>query len=183
MQAIQLLEDIEGTEPGPSSIPTSPLESSHILSTTPALFPEQSNLLSGQTGIMPPPVLHDEYGQLADDFLSRLAIFERQPIDSPHPPSFGMSHATAEDSLPEAGGRLQNTSASLLPFDMAPLQRELLGSQSRMSRFSQVAEDNPLQEAVNEIRRVDVDVEPGYQEYMDQGWELFKQMRENGDLN
>lgn len=91
---------------------------------------------------------------------------------------------------------------------MAPLRRELMASQNVLSQDQQrqrrdrrkvtfddgeeaqgIEEDQDMaqedmmqeesdEEAVDAIRRVELDVAPGYEQYMDEGWSLFKEMQD-----
>ena len=179
---VQLLEDIEGFEPGPLSIPASLAVSAYNTNSTAIAQSDEDNRYSDRPSAHGDYVTQDEYSQLANNFLSRLAIVERQAVATPVPPSHELTYTSAEDSLPSMNAHLHNAGASLLPFDMAPLQRELLASQGR-SPQSRLEGDNGEAGGFNVVRRVEIDVEPGYQEYMDQGWELFKQMRDAGDIS
>lgn len=210
---VQLLEDVEGsTEAGPSStssihsraMPSTKPGSSGILDTAPAAFPAPISSLSDRALVLPPEIAQDEYSMLADNFLARLSIIERQPTKPPDPPSLLMAHLSSEDSIPESGGPFRDkssvSSASLLPFDMQPLQRELLSAnttlqaqhdsrrtQRKGARISGLSDADSQDEdeeraEVNAIRRVEIDVEPEFREFMDQGWELLKQMRDSGDM-
>ena len=72
----------------------------------------------------------------------------------------------------------------MLPFDMTNVQRELIASQQnvRATGGRSNAAGNPGEEEESRARRVEIDVDPENREILDQGWEMLKQMRENGEL-
>jgi len=207
---VQLLEDLEddlasashasGLNATTSGLQTGSDDASPRL--VAAAYPAPPSSVSEFAVLPPPQIAHDEFSQLADNFLARLAIIERaNPQPPPVPPSFAATHLNVEDSGVRPGegvGASTSSSAStrmstsrfassgtgsaadaLLPFDMAPLQRDLMASARQQQQPLNVGEAHG---GGKPGRRIEVDVDPEDQEYMDIGWELFKQLKESGEM-
>lgn len=163
-------------------------------SSTPAaagVYPAPPSSLSEHAVLPAPSVVQDEFSQLAEHFLARLAIIEHTTTSAPTPPSLATASQPApEDSEPRArtassvstgtsrfASAAPNGAEGLMPFDMAPLQRDLLAS-ARQQQIPSTSDPTTSKPG----RRVEVDVDPQDQEYMEMGWKLFKQLRESGEM-
>lgn len=180
-QPVQLLEDVE--EHPLSETSSSPQNHDN----PPAVVrPAQTNIIQPT----PPNAsqLNDSYAQMADDFLSRLNVIERNPMSAPRPPT----STTQPDETPDELEASYSSSA-IMPFDMQPLQREIVSAQGQLrgvprvepaihARSEETANPNQGQSGTANVRRVEIDVQAGYESYMDTGWELFKQLRSGGEL-
>lgn len=186
-RTIQLLEDVQDEQAQPPSSATTPSAST---SSAHAVHPAPASALSERAVLPPIQVVQDEYSQLADNFLARLSIVERNPTEPPAPPALDKPSASEDrPSLSSPSTQLRNAGSALLPFDMGSVSREIVGAQgtgrpppsSRLKDRSGEEEDEQEAEAAP-VRRVEVDVDPEYKEYMDVGWQLFKELREAGEV-
>ena len=159
---VQLLEDIEeGSTPSSSS--------QRILDTALAVHPLSDDV---QMDDGPPNIsvsaLNDSFSETSNHFLSQLQIIEHENIQAPRPPT--ILHSV--DELPDVPLSRHGESA-IMPFDMQPLRREIIAAQGPSRQ--QNDEDSLL-------KRVEIDVEPGYEQMMTAGWELFQQLKQSGDI-
>lgn len=166
-EQIQLLEDVEEKQ---------------------AFSPNQPSLMQAQqqdlTALQSDAAM-ESFSQEADSFLARLAIIERTPTSAPAPPTLSTTLGSPEDRLPSRQqSRTGGGGSALLPFDMTNVQRELIASQQNVrttgGRSNAVGVTGEEEES--RARRIEIDVDPENREILDQGWEMLKQMRENGEL-
>lgn len=156
---VQLLEDIEdGSTPSSSSQP--------ILGTAPAVHPLSDDV---QMDDGPPNIrvsaLNDTFSETSNHFLSQLQIIEHEDTQAPHPPT--ILHELEDLPLSRHG------ESAIMPFDMQPLRREIIAAQGPPRGHDD--EDSLL-------KRVEIDVEPGYEQMMTAGWQLFQQLKQSGDI-
>jgi hypothetical protein len=174
-QPVQLLEDTEAqpeaqiqdaTMSSPITLPPSQMQQ----------LEESTNSASAHDAQV--KVEPDQYTQQAEDFLARLSIVERQPAGMPLPPSEEYAEEINQEDNPNlfysasGGGGLTSSS-----FNMDTLGRTLPTVQEDGSSSTVIVE-----ERAGLARRIEIDVDPEYRDLMDQGFELYKQMKEAGEF-
>lgn len=177
-QPIQLLEDTENIMQTdsislPAQLPPAQLEQ----------FQQSSNSTMSSPSApadLPMQVEEIAYNQQAESFLARLAIVERQPTYTPLPPSEDYADEINQEDNPTIAqvGIASSNLASSGPFNLDSLHRDLPSE----TQDSQTGSTVIVEERAGLARRIEFDVDPEYRNLLDEGFELYKQMKEAGEF-
>lgn len=181
-QPVQLLEDTETQDqinaPNSDSVTLPPAQLRQLEDSS-----EQTMTAESAPIELPVKVEADAYSGQAESFLARLSVIERNPSGAPIPPSEDYADEINQEDNPtimQLGVPSSNlASSSSSSFNMDTLSRTLPDGES--------ADDGTdttvlVEERAGLARRIEIDVDPEYRDLLDAGFELFKQMREAGEL-
>lgn len=174
-QPVQLLEDTESAsrERKTSSLPVS-LPSDQMQQ----LEASANTTITDVVDDLSSKKETDQYSEQADNSLARLSIIERQPTGMPLPPSEEYADEINQEDNPSlafpgsSGAGLTSSS-----FNMDTLDRTLPVVQEDGSSTTVI-----IEERSGLARRIEIDVDPEYRDLMDEGFELYKQMKEAGEF-
>lgn len=181
-QPVQLLEDTETQDQinatNSDSVTLPPAQLRQLEDSS-----EQTMTAESAPIELPVKVEADAYSGQAESFLARLSVIERNPSGAPIPPSEDYADEINQEDNPtimQLGVPSSNlASSSSSSFNMDTLSRTLPDGES--------ADDGTdttvlVEERAGLARRIEIDVDPEYRDLLDAGFELFKQMREAGEL-
>lgn len=174
-QPIRLLEDTEGVSQAEASTSSPVILPSGQLR---QLEASASPSASGAQGGLSVKTESEQYSAEADNFLARLSIVERQPSGLPLPPSEDYAaEINQEDNPTLSYSGYSNGGLTSSSFNMDTLDRSLPVVQEDGSSSTVIVE-----EKAGLARRIEIDVDPEYKNLMEEGFELYKQMKEAGEF-
>lgn len=181
-QPVQLLEDTEMQDPVQASASESvTLPSAQFRQ----LEDSSEQTMKAESALieLPVKVEADAYSGQAESFLARLSVIERNPSGAPIPPSEDYADEINQEDNPtiiQLGVPSSNLASSTSSsFNLDTLSRTLPDGESANDGTDTTV---IVEERAGLARRIEIDVDPEYRDLLDAGFELFKQMREAGEL-
>lgn len=182
-QPVQLLEDTEtdnnqSEEASSSDTVTLPPDQIKRLEASSSNAITAGNAPSAE---VPVKIEATAYNEQTENFLSRLSIIERHPSSAPIPPSEDYADEINQEDNPTIGllGIPSSNLASTSTFNMDTLSRTLPNGQPANDGTDTTV---IVEERAGLARRIEIDVDPEYRDLLDEGFELYKQMKEAGEF-
>ncbi|KAK9898939.1 hypothetical protein P389DRAFT_193952 [Cystobasidium minutum MCA 4210] len=176
-QPVQLLEDTEGSN-----------EDEAVKSDTVTLPADQLRQLqastadnAAQAAEVPVKIEASALNEQTENFLAQLSIIERHPSRAPIPPSEDYADEINQEDNPTIAqlGVPSSNLASTSTFDIDTLRRSLPeGQPANDGTDAKII----VEERAGLARRIEIDVDPEYRDLLDEGFELYRQMKEAGEF-